>query len=85
MNRLEEIARALEKQPELKVGARAALEVIGAALTGNTEPVSAKYASWLELDRAHTDVKLEQLKSAHLRNLFSLALSFAVKAIAQGK
>ena len=85
MNELEEIARALEKQPELKAGARVALEVIGAALTGKTEPVSAKYASWLELDRAHADVRLEQLKSKHLRNLFSLALSFAMKAISQGR
>ncbi len=83
MNQLEKIARALRHNPELKAGARAALDVLDAALTGKTAPLNAKYASWLELDQAHSDVKLEQLKSDQLRNLFQLALSFAVRAIAQ--
>jgi hypothetical protein len=80
MNELEKIAHALKKDAKLKDGAIAALDAFSAAISGETRHISAKYASWLELDSALKDVKLETLKSSHLRKLFRLALSLAIRA-----
>jgi hypothetical protein len=80
MNELERIAHALKRDEKLKDGAVAALDAFAAAISGETRHITAKYASWLELDEAFEDVKLEQLKSTCLRKLFRLALSLAIRA-----
>ena len=80
MNELERIAHALKKDEKLKDGAIAALDAFSAAISGETRHITARYVSWLELDSAFEDVKLEQLKSPLLRKLFRLALSLAIRA-----
>jgi len=84
MNEIERIAHALKKDEKLKAGAIAALDTFSAAISGETRHISAKYASWAELDAAFEDVKLESLSSTCLRKLFRIALSLAIRATTKG-
>ena len=84
MNELEKIALAIKKDDQLKEGAMAALDTFAAAISGETRHISAKYASWSQLDGAFEKIKLENLRSNCLRRLFRMALSLAIRATTKG-